>query len=241
MDQFDSSYDENTTIFSPDGRLFQVEYARETIKKGATTIGLKFKNGVILIAYKKDFSRLTESQSLDKIFQIDNNIICSYIGLQADAKHLIELSLEEAALYKLGYDEQIQVKTLVENICEYKHIFTIYDVLRPFGVVLFIAGLDAKGVHLFSTDPSGVFLEHKAVCEGEKSNSVINYLIKNYKENLSCNNAIKLGLDALKNSFKRKLYPKNIEIGVIKKNKVFYKISKKQLKIFEDGTKNDKK
>ena len=205
MESRESLYDQDSTIFSPDGRLFQVEYARETVKKGAITLGLKFKNGVLLIAYKEFSSRLIDTTSIEKISKITDNIACAYTGLSADARHLIEVSQEDAQIYRIWYGEDISIKSLVEKICEYKHLFTTYGGVRPFGVVLFYAGIDSTNPRLFTTDPSGAFIECKAVCEGTNSDKITTYLNKNYKENLSYEKIVKLGLKAIEYSNGKKL------------------------------------
>jgi len=229
MDSLDHYYDYDSTIFSPDGRLFQVEYARETIKKGLTTLGLKFKDGVILMTYNSIYSNLIEITSNNKIDQIDDNIIFTYVGLSADARHLLNHSQEIAVIHRLWYDEQITVKDLVEEICKYKHLFTTYNGLRPFGIVLLIAGIDIKGIHLFGTDPSGAFFEYKAICEGKNNYIVSKYIENHYKENLTRNIAIKFAIDSIKKSIRKKIDINNLEIGIIEKNKTYYKLSKKEI------------
>jgi len=204
MESLDSQYDYDITIFSPDGRLLQVEYARETIKKGSTTLALKYKEGVVILTYKNISSKLIEPSSIEKITQIDNNFVCAYIGLSADARHLIEYSQEIAANYRLWYDEQITIKGLVEEICAYKHLFTTFGGLRLFGLVLIIAGIDPTGIHLFVTDPSDAFFEYKAFCEGEKNDSVVKYLNQHYNENLTLDKTIKLAFSSIKKLLKGK-------------------------------------
>jgi len=230
MDPLKSMYDEDSTIFSPDGRLFQVEYARETVKKGDTTIGLKFKNGVLLVAYKTMYSNLVEVESMEKITKIDDNIGCAYIGLSADARHLIEFAQEEAQIHKIWYDEPITVKNLVRSVCEYKQLFTTFTGVRPFGVVLFIAGSDPTGIHLFSTDPSGAYIEYKAICEGKKSDKISAYFDKFYTSDMNSNKAIELTINALKKSIDKKIKKDNLEIAIIEKNKPYNKIFKKDIK-----------
>jgi len=231
MEPLKSMYDEDSTIFSPDGRLFQVEYARETVKKGDTTIGLKFKNGVVLVAYKSMFSNLIEVDSMEKITKIDDSIGCAFIGLSADARHLIELAQEEAQIHKIWYDEPITVKNLVRNICDYKQLFTTFTGVRPFGVVLFIAGFDPTGIHLFSTDPSGAYTEYKAICEGKKSDKISTYFDKFYTPEINLDEAIELTINAIQKSIDKKLKKDNLEIATIEKNRLYYKIFKKDLKI----------
>ena len=230
METFDSQYDYDSTIFSPDGRLFQVEYARATIKRGSTTIALKYKEGVLILAYKNISSNLIDVSSIEKINLIDKNYLCAYIGLSADARHLMEYSQEIAANYRFWYDEQITLKNLVEEICRYMHLFTTFAGVRPFGLVLLIAGIDPTGLHLFATDPSGSFLEYKAVCEGINNEKIVKYLIRHYTENLTINQVLKLAFNSIKKVFNRKISIDRIEVGIIDKNKEFYKLNKSQIK-----------
>ena len=158
MKPADMAYDRVSIIFSPDGRLFQVEYAREAVKRGTTTIGLKFKDGVVLIIDKRISSHLEEPGSIEKIFQIDDHIGCATSGLVADARALVDRARINAQMNKITYGEKIPVKTLVKYICDFKQIYTQYGGVRPFGVVLLIAGVDETRPCLFATDPSGAFM-----------------------------------------------------------------------------------
>jgi len=221
------SYDEDITIFSPQGRLYQVEYARESVKKGTTTIGIKFKDGVILLALKNIGSNLIEYSVLDKIKKIDTYICCTFCGLSADARNLIDFAREEVQINKFLYGDDINIKFLIDQLCEYMNVYSRFEIVRPFGVVLFIAGVDEKGPHLFVTDPSGAYLEYKAICEGKKKNTIMKYLEKYYNENMNIETAIKLGLQAIKKSTKKKIESKYIELGVVEKNKPFEKLSNK--------------
>ena len=229
METSNSDYDYDSTIFSPDGRLFQVEYARETIKKGATTIGLKYLDGVAVITYKDTSSYLIEKKSTNKIKKIDDNIIFSYVGLSADARYMLDYSQEIAAIYKIWYDDYISIKELVIDICMYKHLFTTYAGIRPFGLSLFIAGYDFKGYHLYKTDPSGAFFEYKATCDGRKSNVISNYLEKNYKTNLTKEKAIKFSFDSIKKTTKKSIGADNFEVGIMQKREGFYKLSDNEI------------
>jgi len=233
MESVDSYYDYDSTIFSPDGRLFQVEYARETIKKGSTTIGLKFNKGVILATYKNINTKLIEKSSIEKISQIDESIISAYVGLSADARHLVSYSQEVAAVHKIVYNEEIIVKNLVEEICNYKQLFTLYNGLRPFGLILMIAGIDSKGIHLYATDPSGAFLEYKAICEGEKNKNITKYFEKNYKESLTKEDALKFLIKSIEAITRKKINAENFEICIIKINKnnnKYFKLTEKEIK-----------
>ncbi|HWR26816.1 MAG TPA: archaeal proteasome endopeptidase complex subunit alpha [Candidatus Thermoplasmatota archaeon] len=230
MEQSGQQYDEASTIFSPDGRLYQVEYAREAVKKGSTTMGFKWKDGVLLLAHKPETSRLVNLRSLEKIYQIDSHIACVATGLVADGRHLVEIAREEAQWNKVRYDEPISVKELVNILCEYKHMYTQFDGVRPFGVVLLIGGIDTTGKHLFSTDPSGAYLGYKAVCEGKKSNDAMTQFTKNYTMDISLQQALELGFQTMKKITKPKFNAEMVEAAVIDEKTGYYKLSAEALK-----------
>ena len=225
MDSSGQLYDEASTIFSPDGRLYQVEYAREAVKKGSTTMGVKWKDGILLLAHKPETSRLVHVRPLEKIYQIDDHIACAATGLVADGRHLIEIAREEAQWNKIRYDEPIPVKNLVNLLCDYEHLYTQFDGVRPFGVVLLVAGVDETGKHLFSTDPSGAYLGYKAVCEGKKSTDAMTQFTKSYTHNLTLNAALELGLQTLQRVTRKKLHTEMVEAAVIEEKKGFHKLS----------------
>jgi proteasome alpha subunit len=210
-----TAYDMAITVFSPDGRLFQVEYAREAVKRGTTTVGVKFKTGVALIVDKQISSHLVDEKSIEKIFKIEDHIGCTTSGLVADARALVDRARLESQIHRLKYDQPIQVKSLVRKICDFKQTYTQYGGVRPFGTSLLIGGVDGTGSHLFATDPSGAMMEYKATAEGEGREPTIEHLEKHYIENMSINQAIDLGIEAIKASNKEKEV--NIEVAFIDK------------------------
>jgi proteasome alpha subunit len=230
MEQSGQQYDEASTIFSPDGRLYQVEYAREAVKKGSTTMGFKWKDGLLLLAHKPETSRLVNLRSLEKIYQIDSHIACVATGLVADGRHLVEIAREEAQWNKVRYDAPISVKELVNILCEYKHMYTQFDGVRPFGVVLLIGGIDTTGKHLFSTDPSGAYLGYKAVCEGKKSEDAMTQFTKNYTTDITLQQALELGFQTMKKITKPKFNAEMVEAAVIDEKTGYYKLSAEALK-----------
>jgi proteasome alpha subunit len=232
MEQSGQLYDEASTIFSPDGRLYQVEYAREAVKKGSTTMGFKWKGGVLLLAHKPETSKLINLRSLEKIYQIDDHIACAATGLVADGRHLVEIAREEAQWNKLRYDEPISVRDLVNILGEYEHMYTRFDGVRPFGVVLLVGGVDDTGKHLFSTDPSGAYLGYKAVCEGKKSTEAMNQFTKSYAADISFDQALALGLQALKKITKKPLNTEMVEAAVIDEKEGYSKLTPEELKRF---------
>ena len=219
------AYDRASTIFSPDGRLFQVEYAREAVKRGTTTIGLKYRDGVVLIVDKRISSHLIEPDSIEKIFQIDDYIGCATSGLVADARALVDRARIDAQINKITYGEKIPVKTLVKRISDFKQTYTQYGGVRPFGVVLLIAGVDETGPCLFATDPSGAFMEYKAGGEGAGRSEAIAYFEKNYREDMNLEEAIEMGIKAIHKRSEGKLIPDAIEIAVVDITKKFRRLS----------------
>ncbi len=219
------AYDRASTIFSPDGRLFQVEYAREAVKRGTTTVGLKYTDGVVLIVDKRISSSLIEPDSIEKIFQIDDYIGCATSGLVADARALVERTRLDAQINEITYGEKIPIKTLVKQICDFKQAYTQYGGARPFGTTLLIAGVDAEGPQLFATDPSGAYVEYKANSEGKGRNDAMAYFEEKYKENMTLEEAIDMGIKAISKGSKGKLNPDAIEIAVIDAKNNFRRLS----------------
>jgi len=230
MQPTNMAYDRTITVFSPDGRLFQVEYAREAVKRGTTTVGLKYKDGVILIVDKRITSRLIEPSSIEKMFQIDDHIGCATSGLVADARVLVDRARIDARINEITYNRKIEIKTLVKKICDFKQTYTQYGGVRPFGTALLIAGVDDSGPRLFSTDPSGAMIEYKATSEGAGRDGVIAYFEKYYREDLDKDEAIILGLKALSKGVEGKINPDAIEIGIVDSTRKFRKLSPEETK-----------
>jgi len=227
-------YDRAITVFSPDGRLFQVEYAREAVKRGATAIGIKTKEGVILIADRRVASRLLEADTIEKIYKIDDHICAATSGLVADARVLVERARIEAQINKLTYDEPISVKELAKRICDFKQQYTQYGGVRPFGVSLLIAGVDSLP-KLYETDPSGALLEYKATAIGMGRNSVMEYFEKEYRENLNFEEALILGLVAMGKAIESELAVDGIEVGYVKVDeKIYREMTSSELKPLVD-------
>lgn len=222
------AYDRGITIFSPDGRLFQVEYAKEAVKLGALAIGITFKDGVTLIAIKTVSSKLVDADSITKIFKIDEHIGSTSAGLVADARRLIDYLRNEAQTHKLIYDEAPTVDYIAREAADVMQYFTQYGGLRPFGVSLLIAGCDEKP-KLFEIDPSGALTGFHADAIGSGSKQAMELLEKEYDEKMNEEKAIILGLSVIKKVTNQKLSPANIDIGVIRmKNKKFFIVSDKE-------------
>ncbi|MFO8050274.1 MAG: archaeal proteasome endopeptidase complex subunit alpha [Thermoplasmatota archaeon] len=232
------AYDRAITVFSPDGRLFQVEYAREAVKRGTTTVGMKFKDGAILIIDKRITSPLIEPSSIEKIFKIDEYLGCATSGLVADARVLVDRARIEAQINKITYEERIPVDILVKKICDFKQNYTQYGGVRPFGTALLIAGTDEKGVHLYETDPSGAMMSYKAGSIGSGRSVVMEMFEDKYKENMTQNAAIKLGLESLLAATdESSLNTLAVEVGVVKVKEPFEKLDPNKVSKFVDDMK----
>ncbi|MDR0523197.1 MAG: archaeal proteasome endopeptidase complex subunit alpha [Candidatus Methanoplasma sp.] len=219
------AYDRGITVFSPDGRLFQVEYAREAVKKGNTTIGLKYKDGVILVVDKRVPSKLMEPESIEKIYDVDEHIGCATSGLVADARILIEESRKVAQIHRITYGESMPVELLVKRICDYKQNYTQYGGVRPFGMALLVAGVDDLGVHLFETDPSGALVAYKATSIGSGRQVVMDTFEKEFKDKMTFEAAARLGLKALGAAIEETLSTDSVEIGLAERGKKFRRLS----------------
>ena len=228
-----TGYDSAITVFSPDGRLFQVEYAREAVKRGTTALGIKAKDGAVLIVDKRAASRLIEMDSIEKIFQIDDHIGVATSGLIADARALVDFARTQAQVNKATYDEPIGIETLSKEICDFKQSYTQSGGVRPFGTSLLIVGLEGKNTRLFETDPSGALLEYKATAIGSGRTEITDFLEKKYDEGIKLDEAIALGLEALKTVTEGSLEAENIEIGVIElRSGKFRKFTSPEVKKF---------
>ena len=226
------AYDRAITVFSPDGRLFQVEYAREAVKRGTTTVGLKSKDGVALIIDKRVTSRLIEPTSIEKIFKIDQNIGCATSGLVADARALVDYARITAQINRVTYNERVSVEQLVKRICDYKQNYTQFGGVRPFGTALLVAGVDEFGTHLFETDPSGALMAYKAGSIGAGRNVVIEIFEDKYKDTMPMNDSVVLGLEALQKATEGEPTALSVEIGVVKTGEPFRKLDSKEVEKF---------
>ncbi len=208
------AYDRAITVFSPDGRLFQVEYAKEAVKRGATAIGIAAKDGVVLVAFKSIHSKLVMPESLKKIFDIDAHLAVTASGLIADARVLVDLARVISQRHRITYNEAPTVESISREICDVMQRLTQIGGYRPFGVSLLIAGVDDKP-RLYEAEPSGAMTAFKADSVGASKKEVDELLEKNYKETMSMEDAIKLCIEALKKTQEEKLLPENVEISYI--------------------------
>ena len=223
-------YDRAITVFSPDGRLFQVEYAREAVKRGTTAAGVKAKNGVVLLVDKRITSRLIEAESIEKIFQIDDHIGVATSGLVADARALVDRARVEAQVNMVSYDEPIGVEVIAKKICDHKQTYTQYGGVRPYGTALLIAGVDDSRPRLFESDPSGALLEYKATAIGAGRNTFMEIFEADYTDDMDIDDAIMLGMKALYTSTEGKVDAATLELGIVTlDDRQFRKLSEEEV------------
>lgn len=211
-------YDRTIAVFSPDGRLFQVEYAKEAVKKGTTSVGLLFKNGVVLGTIKQSIDLIVPG-TIEKTFKIDEHIGGVAAGLLADARVLVNQLRLKAQVNKITYEESIDVWSLARFLGDRMQLSTLYAGLRPFGVSFLIGGVDKTGPHLIEADPSGMLYEWKAYAIGTGSTAANKILREKFKENMDEKSALKLMISVLRKVEKIKDAEKMLEIAVAKDKK----------------------
>ena len=181
-------YDRAITVFSPDGRLYQVEYAIETVRRGTIAVGIKTKDGIIIAVEEKP-RKLQISQTAQKIFQIDDHVGVAAAGYIPDARSQVDNARFFSQSNKLIYDEIVDVETIAKHLADQCQQFTQYAGVRPYGVSLILGGIDSRGPQLFLTDPSGTYISYDAVAIGSGSDQVTEFLEKNYKSDISLDDA----------------------------------------------------
>jgi proteasome alpha subunit len=201
-------------MFSPDGRLLQVEYAKKTVKQGTSVIGMVCKDGVLLVADKRLTESLIVSSSVEKVFQVDEHIGASASGILSDGRILIDKARLISQQHQLTFDNPISVPSLVKDVCDLKQAYTQFGGARPFGVSLIFIGIDDEP-SLYITDPTGIFFQYKATAIGEAETEIKEILSKEYKESLSIADGVKLSVKILRKVLGKEFDLKRIDSAYI--------------------------
>jgi len=209
------AYDRAITVFSPDGRLFQVEYALETVNRGATILGIACSDGVVLGAEEKIESKLQDENFMWKLFEVDDHLGAAVVGLGSDARILIDQARVYAQSNKLMYDEPIDIEVVAKRVGDIKQLYTQHAGVRPFGVSIIFGGIDKTGSRLFATDPSGSIRGWKAVAVGVGKETVEGILKTDYNEKLDIETATKLAIKALVKAQEARGEQPRVKIAVI--------------------------
>ncbi|MEW5996017.1 MAG: archaeal proteasome endopeptidase complex subunit alpha [Candidatus Micrarchaeota archaeon] len=206
------AYDRAITVFSPDGRLFQVEYAKEAVKRGATAIGLCTDDAVALVAYKAAHSRLIVPESMQKIFDVEDHVCVTASGLIADARRLVEVARLQAQRHRMTFNEPAPTESIAKHVCDLMQLYTQYGGIRPFGVSLLVAGVGKTGPELFEAEPSGAMTGYYADSIGNAKKEVDELLEKKFDRKMDIKDAVGLAVEALKQTSETKLTADNVEV-----------------------------
>ena len=215
-----SEYDRGVNTFSPEGRLFQVEYAIQAVKLGSTAVGIRTAEGVVLAVEKRLTSPLLNADSVEKIMEVDSHVGAAMSGLIADARTLVDHARVEAQNHRFTYDEPMQTRALTQAVCDLALSFGEdgegegTKMSRPFGVALLVAGYDAvDGPQLYYADPSGTFAEYKAKAMGSGGEGAQSNLQEAYSEALTLAEAEGLALATLKQVMEDKLTDDYVDVA----------------------------
>lgn len=211
--QQQQAYDRGITIFSPDGRLYQVEYAREAVKRGSPVVGIRTGDGVVLAARKSARSPLLEPESIEKLLPVDDHVGVATAGNVADGRQLLDFARRRAQVEQLRYGERIDVETLTKSLTDHIQEFTQTGGARPFGAALLVAGVDPKP-HLYECDPGGTPTAWKATAIGSDGATIREYLEAEYDEQMSLDPGIDLALAALSQPDDEELTAESVAMGV---------------------------
>ncbi|WP_256684494.1 archaeal proteasome endopeptidase complex subunit alpha [Halococcus qingdaonensis] len=208
------AYDRGTTIFSPDGRLYQVEYAREAVERGSTSLGVRTEEGVVLVAEQQVRSPLMEGSSIEKLHKVDDHIAVGSAGHVADARQLVDFAREQAQVERLRYSEPIGIETLAGALTDHIQEYTQTGGARPFGVALLVAGIEDGEPRLFETDPSGTATGWSASAVGADRDAILDNLEANYRPDADLDGGIHTALQALA-SVRDAFEPSEVAISTI--------------------------
>ena len=221
-------YDRAAQIFSPSGHILQVEYAEKTIRLGAASVGIVCKDGVVIVADRRQKETLILEESANKINEIDEHIMAVSAGIVSDSRVLIEKARVVSQQHRVTYDSEPNTEAVVKEIADIKQQFTQYGGARPFGVALMFGGFNGSPV-LYTTDVSGSYLKYKANAIGENDDKIKEKLRERYKKDMTCEQGIKLILDIFKEIQEKEFDISKFDAGVIKEDKKLQKISGKDL------------
>ena len=222
-------YDMTPTMYSPDGRIYQVEYAMETVKRGTLALGISTKDGVIMAVEEKPRTLQTKNIT-QKIFQVDFHIGIAAAGYIPDARVQVDGARFFSQGNRMTYDESVEVATVAKHLADQAHQFTQYGGVRPNGVAMIIAGVDQKGESIYITDPSGTYVQYSAIAIGSGSDDVNSFLEKYYNKDMSLEDAASLAIAAINLKAEQKEGVNHVKMAKIStESKIFEKVSEEDI------------
>ncbi|MFQ3275046.1 MAG: proteasome alpha subunit [Candidatus Nanohaloarchaea archaeon] len=224
--QQQAQYDRGITIFSPDGRLFQVEYAKEAVKKGATALGLTYDNGVVLAATRSNHQ--LKVRNPEKVFKVDDHLGLVTSGLVADGRTLVDETRNEAQTYLMTYDEEIPTPVLAKFVADRCQQFTQYGGVRPYGVSTISGGVKDGNPKVYQTDPSGTLNQWNAIAIGKGGNETKEHLEENWEEGLSEEEAVEMAVEALRQG-EDDIELENIELALVDIDEEYHRVEPEDL------------
>jgi len=216
-------YDRAITVFSPDGRLYQVEYAIETVRRGTIAVGVKCKEGIVFAVEEKP-RKLQISNNAQKIFQIDDHVGVAAAGYIPDARSQVDNARFFSQSNKMIYDEEVEVETIAKHLADQCQQYTQYAGVRPYGVALILGGVVNNTPQLYLTDPSGTYISYDAISIGSGSDSVTDFLEKTYKEELTLDEASTLAAAGIYLSSEDKEGTSHIRMAHVKTETGLYEL-----------------
>ena len=223
-------YDGAITIFSPEGRIYQVEYALELVKRGSPIVGVKSPEGVVLAAIEPKQSRLAAPINSKKIYKIDEHVAVAIAGLSPDARVLVRQARYVSQGNRMTYDELVDIESLTSSVGDLLQTYTQNAGVRPFGVSLIFGGVDTHRVSLISTDPSGSYRGHKAHAIGRNSEKAMKVLHEQYREGMNLDEATALAIESLKEAADETLAPEDLNISMISEKQKFMTLTLEEIK-----------
>ncbi|KAG0606725.1 hypothetical protein M758_9G163200 [Ceratodon purpureus] len=223
-----AGYDRHITIFSPEGRLYQVEYAFKAVKaSGITSIGVRGRDSVCVVTQKKVPDKLLDRSSITHLFVITKRIGLLATGMTADAKSLVSHARAEAAEFRFKMGYEIPVDYLAKRLADKSQVYTQHAYMRPLGVSAMFIGMDDEhGPRLYKCDPAGHFVGYKATSSGAKEQEAVNILDKKIKNNpqLSYDETVQTAICALQSILLEDFKPTEIEVGVVSRNDPHFRV-----------------
>jgi len=209
------AYDRAITIFSPEGRLYQVEYALELVKRGAPIVGVSSPEGAVIAANETPESRLENPEYFRKIFQLDEHVGAAIAGLSSDARVLISQARLFCQSNRLLYDEPVDMEVLTRRIGDLAQVYTQHAGVRPFGVSMIIAGVDGNEGRVLTTDPSGSYRGYMATAVGRKSDEANRLLEERYKDGISLDEAAGLAVEAVREASEGDVTSSVVKVAIV--------------------------